>query len=217
LVDNLRPECTRSVRAPGRPRSFDPDDALDAAVRHFWACGFDRSDMAGIANSIGVTKPCLYQLFGDKEQLFLRALEHYGATIGAAPVAAFLAAETIQGGVSAFFEVAIKGQTEPGRPSGCLMACVALARAEDSAKVKALYAKALSMTAATLKERFDEKIATAMLPPGYPSAKSAALMVDLMQALALRARAGASRDELLALGHDYTALVCNLGFQPIHD
>jgi AcrR family transcriptional regulator len=191
----------------GRPRSFEPADALDAAVRHFWAYGFDRSDMAGIANAIGVTKPCLYQLFGDKEQLFLRALEHYGTAIGAAPVAAFLAAETIQGSVSAFFEVAIKGQTEPGRPTGCLMACVAASCAEGNAEVRALYGKALSTTAAMIKERFDEKIAAAMLPLDYPSAKSAALMIDLMQALALRARAGASREELLAVGHDYATLV----------
>jgi AcrR family transcriptional regulator len=176
-------------------------------MHYFWTHGYDRSDVASIAASIGVTKPCLYQLFGDKEHLFLRALQHYADTVGAAPVIGFLAAKPIEIGVAAFFDIAIRGHTEPGRPSGCLLACVAATCAETNPHVKRLYCTALSATATRLMARFDEHIAAANLPPEYPSAERATLMVDLVQAVALRARAGVCREELLITGRDYSTIV----------
>src|SRR3546814_3569723 len=56
----------KARRLPGRPRGFDPNDALDAAALHFWRDGFDAADVGGIASAIGITKPSLYRLFGDK-------------------------------------------------------------------------------------------------------------------------------------------------------
>src|SRR3546814_19626919 len=55
----------KARRLPGRPRGFDPNDALDAAALHFWRDGFDAADVGGIASAIGITKPSLYRLFGE--------------------------------------------------------------------------------------------------------------------------------------------------------
>src|SRR3546814_14392370 len=60
---------------PGRPRGFDPNDALDAAARHYWRGGFSAADVGGSASAIGITKPALYLLFGDTRAPSLLSLE----------------------------------------------------------------------------------------------------------------------------------------------
>src|SRR5664279_4245117 len=93
-------------RGPGRPREFDPEAALDEAMELFWAYGLEGVDVERIASAVGVTKPSLYRLFGDKSQLFLRALQRYSETVGATPYAAFAAEPNIRSGVQALFETA---------------------------------------------------------------------------------------------------------------
>ena len=62
---------------PGRPRQFDLDDALRAAMRAFWARGFEATSVCDLVEATGVQKGSLYKAFGDKRSLFLAALERY--------------------------------------------------------------------------------------------------------------------------------------------
>lgn len=60
-----------------RPRTFDPDDVLDAARDIFWRKGFVGTSLDDITAETGLSKPSLYSAFGDKTSLFLRVLERY--------------------------------------------------------------------------------------------------------------------------------------------
>jgi AcrR family transcriptional regulator len=64
-----------------RPRSFDPDEALDAARDVFWQKGFQRTSLDDITAATGLAKPSLYAAFGDKNALFLKVLDRYHARI----------------------------------------------------------------------------------------------------------------------------------------
>jgi AcrR family transcriptional regulator len=66
--------CTAPL---GRPREFDVEDALAAALKVFWRKGFDGASMADLTEAMGITKPSLYCAFGNKEQLFKKALDLY--------------------------------------------------------------------------------------------------------------------------------------------
>src|SRR3546814_11635733 len=59
----------KARRLPGRPRGFDPNDALDAAALHFCRDGIEPADVGGIASAIGINKPRLYRLFGHQRAL----------------------------------------------------------------------------------------------------------------------------------------------------
>ena len=61
----------------GRPREFDLDDALAAALRVFWRNGYEAASMAELTAAMGITKPSLYAAFGNKEALFHKALDLY--------------------------------------------------------------------------------------------------------------------------------------------
>jgi len=64
-----------------RPRSFDPDEALDLARDVFWQRGFQGTSLDDITAATGLAKPSLYAAFGDKNALFLKVLERYHAGI----------------------------------------------------------------------------------------------------------------------------------------
>jgi TetR/AcrR family transcriptional repressor of nem operon len=60
-----------------RPRSFDPDEALDLARDVFWRKGFQGTSLDDITAATGLAKPSLYAAFGDKNALFLKVLDRY--------------------------------------------------------------------------------------------------------------------------------------------
>ncbi|PZO69461.1 MAG: TetR family transcriptional regulator, partial [Sphingomonas taxi] len=61
----------------GRRREFDTEKALDAALGVFWAKGFEGASYADLTAATGVARPGLYAAFGNKEEMFLKALDRY--------------------------------------------------------------------------------------------------------------------------------------------
>jgi TetR/AcrR family transcriptional repressor of nem operon len=64
-------------RSVGRPREFNEEAALEAAMDAFWAKGYEATSMADLCSCTGLHKGSLYQAFGDKHSLFMSALKHY--------------------------------------------------------------------------------------------------------------------------------------------
>lgn len=60
-----------------RPRGFDEHQVLEAASSAFWSKGYEATSTRDLVRSTGLTQPSLYNAFGDKRGLYLRALEHY--------------------------------------------------------------------------------------------------------------------------------------------
>ena len=67
----------QSHRPVGRPREFDEEAVLDCAMGAFWRKGYEATSLADLCDCTGLHKGSLYQTFGDKHQLFMRALQHY--------------------------------------------------------------------------------------------------------------------------------------------
>jgi TetR/AcrR family transcriptional repressor of nem operon len=60
-----------------RPREFDETVVLEAAMRCFWAQGYEQTSVRELAERMGITGASLYNAFGDKRSLYRRSLEHY--------------------------------------------------------------------------------------------------------------------------------------------
>src|SRR5438105_15121522 len=65
------------ARLPGRPRSFDADQALDCAVQVFRQKGYEGASLSDLTAAMGINRPSLYAAFGDKQSLFRQALDRY--------------------------------------------------------------------------------------------------------------------------------------------
>jgi AcrR family transcriptional regulator len=191
MVDNY-PE----KRRPGRPLAFDPKKALDQAVITFWQYGYDGADTETLARAMGITKPSIYGTFGTKEQLFLKALHRYTETIGSAPLRAFADARDVMLGVSAFFDALVNHVSGCYGPTGCLNACVASQCSAEMPSVAAFTQESLAATDLAIAGLFSLAVQQESLPSDFPIKERAGLMTDLMHGLALRGRAGFSKQDL---------------------
>ena len=67
----------------GRPLSYDPDKALDAAMHLFWEQGYEATSISDLMEVMGLSKSSLYQRFGGKKELFLQCMGRYTEEVGA--------------------------------------------------------------------------------------------------------------------------------------
>src|SRR5580693_3517579 len=69
--------CKEVAMPSGRTRQFDVDEALDRALEVFWARGYEGATLPELTRAMGINRPSLYAAFGNKEQLFHKALARY--------------------------------------------------------------------------------------------------------------------------------------------
>jgi AcrR family transcriptional regulator len=60
-----------------RPREFEENDVLDAALDVFWTKGYEGTSVQDLVDATGLGRASLYGAFGDKQGLFVRTLAHY--------------------------------------------------------------------------------------------------------------------------------------------
>ncbi|MFH9419256.1 TetR/AcrR family transcriptional regulator [Streptomyces sp. NPDC017529] len=145
----------------GRPRAFDTEAVLEAAMLLFWEQGYEATSLAQLRAATGLSSASLYGAFGSKEGLFERAVEHYIA--GPGSVTDAVADETVspREAIARLLHGSITMQTDPSRPRGCLIALagtvrapgvdaagarkiVAARRAADRARIRACVARGVA-------------------------------------------------------------------------
>src|SRR3989441_9709766 len=104
----------------GRPRSFDPDTALDRAMHVFWAKGYEGASLPDLTKAMRINRPSLYAAFGNKEALFRKALARY-AEGPASYVREALEAPTARGVFEHLLSAGIDMVAGPRNPRGCLV------------------------------------------------------------------------------------------------
>jgi TetR/AcrR family transcriptional regulator, transcriptional repressor for nem operon len=60
-----------------RTKEFNPEKSLDGAVQVFWELGYERTSLDDLMEKMGVARQSLYDTFGDKRALYMKALERY--------------------------------------------------------------------------------------------------------------------------------------------
>lgn len=175
----------------GRPRNFDYDSALLEAMSVFWTKGYDGASLRDLTKAMGITGPSLYAAFGDKRELYLKAIDHYADVDGCAPVVAFETEENIQQAVRDFLREIIHYATahESGA-KGCFLASSVSTNIGQVDGVGERVRKAIDETEKRLAARFDREIEKGALPPDFPSRERAALLFDMRQGYMFRGRAG---------------------------
>lgn len=71
---------TKYKRTPGRPRRFDPEQAVATAQQLFHAKGYDRVSLDDLTQALMIKPPSFYSAFGNKFGLFTRVLDRYAET-----------------------------------------------------------------------------------------------------------------------------------------
>jgi TetR/AcrR family transcriptional repressor for divergent bdcA len=112
---------TNKPRTRGRPRRFDPDEAVATAQQLFHARGYDAVSVADVTEALGINPPSFYAAFGNKAGLYSRVLDRWAET-GAIPVDLILRADRpVAESLAALLEEAARRYAADRDASGCLV------------------------------------------------------------------------------------------------
>lgn len=182
-------------RPRGRPRSFDETVALEKATQVFWSKGYDGVTIDDLVAGMGVGRPSLYAVFGDKRAIFLRVLRAYAERKGALAAKALLSPQGLRDAIAGFLRYNVESATEKGSTRGCLLICVA--PLVNDAEVQRFLQNAAAGGAALLERRFRDGIRAGEIPSDFPVAARAIQVTDLARGLTMRAQIGTPRKTLL--------------------
>lgn len=181
--------------AKGRPREFDVDEALSAALRVFWTRGYEGASLTDLTEAMGITRPSLYAAFGNKEALFRKALDLYERE-KLAYMRQALEAPTAREVAERLLVGALEMQSQECEPKGCLRVIGSVACGVEAESIRAeVIARRASSTKALI-DRFERAKAEGDLPADTDVQGLTSYLTALLQGLALQAGSGATRGEL---------------------
>ncbi|MDT7796775.1 MAG: hypothetical protein QOI78_208 [Actinomycetota bacterium] len=186
---------TKQRRPAGRPRGFDADEALERALLVFWEQGYEGASLATLTGAMGISTASMYATFGNKEELFRKALERYtegpSAYLGRA-----LDEPTALGVATAILAGTVRTTTRPTGPNGCLGVQGALATGDASSEARDLLVAWRDDGYTAIRARFERAVDDGDLPPEADPALLARYVTALGYGIAVQAASGVGHDEL---------------------
>ncbi|MDP4510091.1 TetR/AcrR family transcriptional regulator [Nonomuraea turcica] len=189
----------------GRPRSFEADRALEVAMRLFWRDGYEGTSLSDLTEAMGINRRSLYAAFGNKESLFLKAVDRYLQGPGAF-VAAALAEPTARSVAERMLYGAADAYTMPGHPRGCLLVQGALACGAGAEPLRRDLAARRASGVAALRVRFERALMEGDLPAGIDPGTLAHYLTAVGQGISVQAAGGVSRVDLHRLADQALAV-----------
>ena len=182
--------------------AFDPDQALDAAMRVFWLKGYEGASLSDLTNAMGINKPSLYARFNDKRGLFLAAIERYNEVVGSPKLQRITDGQSVRETIIAYFEEINASLTSSETPPGCMLSSVVTDLAGRDDEMRTYISDLVEATEAFLTKRFQELGDAPMEERAL-----AEIIVSFGQSLTARARVGATHAELTARTERFLSLV----------
>jgi AcrR family transcriptional regulator len=183
----------------GRPRGFDRDAALEAAMFLFWRKGFAATSMNDLCDAMSISSPSLYAAFGSKEALYLEAVEHYVQSQGPPVWDKLAEGATARAGIEnlliAWTESLPKSRATP---AGCMALLAAVSDEWPTAIVRVVRKVRLEMRG-MLRSRLENAVARGELPASTDIDGLSRFYLSVFQGMAIQARDGATQAELRAL------------------
>ena len=110
----------------GKMPKYEMDEVLTKIMRQFWRHGYSATSIRDLEEATGLFRGSLYHAFGDKREMFFRALRHYDRLHRAEPIAELEKDDSPRGAVLAVFDAAASAALEGGSREGCFEVNAAL-------------------------------------------------------------------------------------------
>jgi AcrR family transcriptional regulator len=183
----------------GRPRAFDRDEALRAAMEVFWEKGYEGASLEELQSAMGaISPPSFYAAFGSKERLFFEVVDRFNKTIGSRTIEALEGRPTAREGVEAMLREAVDVFCGQDTPPGCPVILGGVNCTPASKVVQDKLRLHRLQIPEVFRKRLERGIAERDLPEGVNLTPLVSFYAIFYLGLPMRARDGASRDELLA-------------------
>jgi TetR/AcrR family transcriptional regulator, transcriptional repressor for nem operon len=118
-----------------RTKAFEPEEALEKAMRLFWRKGYESASVQDLVEATGVNRFSLYETFGDKHQLFLAAIDRYAKTRAAGKLEKLEAGKDAREAIREYFDDLVDELCSEDGRRGCFLLNCAVESAPHDAKV----------------------------------------------------------------------------------
>jgi TetR/AcrR family transcriptional regulator, transcriptional repressor for nem operon len=137
-----------------RPKEFDPERALEKAMNLFWRLGYENTSMEALMQKMGIARQSLYDTFGDKRALYLKAMAHYRDQTNSQTQKMLNEIPLVRDGFAKLL-YGLAGETREQHERGCLLLSANLQRdpkdaairdllRDNQARVEAIFLQALA-------------------------------------------------------------------------
>lgn len=191
-------------RKRGRPREFDPAEALASASEAFLRYGYAGTSLDTLSKAMNLNKPSLYAAFGDKHALYMSVLEARYRMVVARARTAFERGHTLEESLRNVFENAVEICLGEGGSPGCPIAAAATTESlvdddvgEFTKRFRRQTDRGLANWISRKRSRENEN-----------SSETLGRMTNcILNDIAVRARLGESRAELFELARDSARVI----------
>lgn len=196
-------------RPRGRPRAYEPDQALGRATEAFWRAGYSATSLDALSEATGMNRPSLYGAFGDKRALYLAALRRYVEGGRAAMEAALGGKRPLRAALRRVFEIALQMYCPADEAArGCFLIGTAAVESVGDEGIRSVLQEGLRSFDQAFESRLRRAQVEGELAPAADAAVLARVASALLHTVALRSRAGDARAELLATANAGIELIC---------
>ncbi|MES2072776.1 MAG: TetR/AcrR family transcriptional regulator [Pseudomonadota bacterium] len=197
------------TRPRGRPRAYEPEQALASARDSFWHGGYAGTSMDELSAATGMNRPSLYGAFGDKHAIYLETLGRYVADGRQAMEQVFAAGLPLPHSLRRLYDTALAMYLPPDSDArGCFLIGTAATEAVADAEVRTLLGDGLRTFDQAFEARFKLALEQGELAAGADPALLAKLASAILHTLAVRSRAGDSRASLRATAAAGVDMLC---------
>ena len=183
----------------GRPRAFDREAALHAAMLVFWQKGFLATSMTDLCDAMDIRSPSLYAAFGSKEDLYVEAVQRYHAAARPRVWDHIKDGDTARDGVLSLLTAAVEVlRGGGGAPTGC-MVNLAVVGDECPEAVSKVVKDARHDGLKMIRARIKRAVTDQELPRSTNIEHLSRFYLGIIQGISVQARDGASRSELMGM------------------
>jgi TetR/AcrR family transcriptional repressor of nem operon len=183
-------------QAMPRPKSFDEETVLDQAVQLFWQRGYEGTSLADLETHLGLGRQSLYNTFGDKHGLFLKALDRYRREVGGAVLVRLNAPDAGLDAIRQFFESGVESLASPSGRRGCLVTNTITERGSEDADALLRCNHAREELERSFRRALSQAKKRGELPRGIDVEATATLLVIQHYGLTVLAKTGATTAQL---------------------
>ncbi|RZS36857.1 TetR family transcriptional regulator [Herbihabitans rhizosphaerae] len=180
---------------PGRPRGFDRDAVLDAAMRLFWQHGYEGTSISDLTETTGIGTRSLYAAFGSKEELFREAVTLYNSA-SVISCGALDEEPTARAAIETLLRANADAYADPTTPRGCMIVLGAATGTPENEPVRRFLADCRDADRTAVSARLERAVGDGDLPPDADTEAIATFYLTVLHGLSIGARDGGTREAM---------------------
>lgn len=179
-----------------RPKEFDRDEALNAAMQVFWERGYEATSVGDLVQAVGIGRQSLYDTFGDKRALYLAALDRYCEQYGGQKMETALSSDEPLRKQLANMFAAIIDWTVKDPSRSCMLVSAAAERCPQDRDVRQRFSTNVGVMEKVLTARLEKARRAGEIAHHHEPQALARFFVNTLSGLQISAKSGAPRETL---------------------